>query len=303
MPAFNPLARADRSSICPPDNNRILRIAAAKETEPMKPLNRYFAARYSESKLWAAAIGCAWALLFAPIALAADWPQWCGSDGKNMVSEEKNLPDSFVPGVKNTRTREIQLGTAKNVRWGRKLCESIYSTPGDRGRKDLYRRPPGESRPDDVPGRANGKTPLAVARPRPRKFPTRIDGWSIGISDNPPALGVCSSPLVDGDRVYFVTQRFQGRLSGRQRAASEGREPARRRVVWRYDMWDTLERLSLRRRQRLRGGRRRSALREHVERDRSQWTPGEGEVSHDPVARCAELDRPGEEHRTPGGDR
>lgn len=33
-------------------------------------------------------------------ATSDDWPQWCGSDGKNMVSSEKGLPDSFVPGAR-----------------------------------------------------------------------------------------------------------------------------------------------------------------------------------------------------------
>ena len=30
----------------------------------------------------------------------ADWPQWGGRDGRNMVSAETGLPDSFVPGDK-----------------------------------------------------------------------------------------------------------------------------------------------------------------------------------------------------------
>ena len=239
MPAFNPLARADRSSICPPDNNRILRIAAAKETEPMKPLNRYFAARYSESKLWAAAIGCAWALLFAPIALAADWPQWCGSDGKNMVSEEKNLPNSFVPGQKNTRTREIQLGTAKNVRWGRKLCESIYSTPAIVGGK-IFIGGRQENRGlmmclDEQTGKL-----LWQWQAPAKEIPLRIDGWSIGISENPPALGVCSSPLVDGNRVYFVTNDFKVACLDANGQRAKG-AAGQARVVWSYDMWTRLK--------------------------------------------------------------
>ena len=31
---------------------------------------------------------------------AGDWPQWAGSDSKNMVSPEKGLPTSFEPGAK-----------------------------------------------------------------------------------------------------------------------------------------------------------------------------------------------------------
>ena len=46
---------------------------------------------------------------------AKDWPQWGGTDGKNMVSEEKGLPDSFVPGEKDTAAGRIKLETAQNV--------------------------------------------------------------------------------------------------------------------------------------------------------------------------------------------
>ena len=97
-----------------------------------RPLN---GSRFRARKIVRAAVGCAWALLIAPVASAADWPQWCGSDGKNMVSPEKNLPDSFVPGQKDARSGEIRLPTAKHVKWGRKLCEAIYSSPAIVGGK------------------------------------------------------------------------------------------------------------------------------------------------------------------------
>jgi hypothetical protein len=50
----------------------------------------------------------------APCAYASDWPQWCGSDAKNMVSSEKGLPESFVPGEKQP-DGSINLATAHNV--------------------------------------------------------------------------------------------------------------------------------------------------------------------------------------------
>jgi outer membrane protein assembly factor BamB len=178
-------------------------------------------------------------VLVAPIALAADWPQWCGSDGKNMVSEEKNLPDSFVPGQKNTRTREIQLGTAKNVRWGRKLCESIYCTPAIVGGKIF------------IGGRQENRGLMMCLDARTGKLlwqwqapakeiPLRIDGWSIGISENPPALGVCSSPLVDGNRVYFVTNDFKVACLDANGQRAKG-AAGQARVVWSYDMWTRLK--------------------------------------------------------------
>src|SRR5512136_3090494 len=63
-----------------------------------------------------------------PRAPAGDWPQWAGSDAKNMVSSEKGLPASFVPGEKKS-DGTIDRTTARNVRWGVKLGDAIYSTP------------------------------------------------------------------------------------------------------------------------------------------------------------------------------
>ena len=70
----------------------------------------------------------------ATAASAKDWPQWCGSDGKNMVSEEKGLPESFSPGQKRS-DGTIDPSTASNVKWGVKLGNAFYSTPSVAGGK------------------------------------------------------------------------------------------------------------------------------------------------------------------------
>ena len=64
------------------------------------------------------------AALAAPAA-ADDWPQWGGSDpGRNMVSAETGLPDSFDPGKKTPDG--IEPGSGRNVRWGVRLGGHIY---------------------------------------------------------------------------------------------------------------------------------------------------------------------------------
>ena len=57
-------------------------------------------------------------LWMADVGHARDWPQWGGTACKNMVSDEKGLPDSFVPGEKDSAAGQIKLETAKNVKWG-----------------------------------------------------------------------------------------------------------------------------------------------------------------------------------------
>jgi outer membrane protein assembly factor BamB len=73
----------------------------------------------------------------------------------------------------------------------------------------------------------------------PRKVPRNIDGFSIGIGEIPQQIGVCSSAAVDGDRVYFVSNRFDVVCLD---AAGQppGPEAGHARVVWTYDMWEKL---------------------------------------------------------------
>ncbi len=186
----------------------------------------------------AAAIRCLLALLLSSKALAADWPQWCGTDGKNLVSAEKGLPDSFVPGVKDTQGGAVKPGTTKNVKWARKLCQAIYSTPVVAGERIFVGGKRGDQGLlmclDEQTGR------LAWQWQGPAKYvPDTIDGWSIGISCNPRGLGVCSSPIVDGDRVYFVTHCFKIMCLD-VKGQPAGPEAGKARVLWTYDMWDKL---------------------------------------------------------------
>ena len=171
-------------------------------------------------------------------AVAADWPQWCGTDGKNMVSTEKNLPSSFKPGEKRAKERTIDLGTAENVRWGVKLCDAIYSTPAVVGGKVFVGGMESGKGVFFCLDAATGRTLWRWEAPA-REVPKAIDGFSLGIHGIPAQMGVCASAAVDGDRVYFVDNRFDVVCLDAQGAASEGK-PGQARVVWRLDMWEEL---------------------------------------------------------------
>jgi len=70
-------------------------------------------------------------------ARAGDWPQWAGSDAKNMVSSEKGLPESFVPGQRS-RTAPLNLATARNVPVGGKGRERHLLHTFDRRREGFH---------------------------------------------------------------------------------------------------------------------------------------------------------------------
>jgi len=168
----------------------------------------------------------------APSVCADDWPQWCGSNAKNMISPEKGLPDSFVPGNK-LPDGTIDLATARNVRWGVRLGTAIYSTPTIAHGKIFVG---GMERGNGIfvcLEAATGKLLWKWNAP-PKQFPKDIDGFNLGIHEIPPQMGVCSTATVDGNRVYFVSQRFEVVCLDVNGPA--GTQSGEARVVWAFDM-------------------------------------------------------------------
>jgi outer membrane protein assembly factor BamB len=170
--------------------------------------------------------------------LAGDWPQWCGTPGKNMVSQETGLPDSFVPGVKRGTERTIDLATSNNVRWGVKVCDAFYSTPSVAGGRIFLGGLEGVHGVFVCLDEATGKLLWKWEAP-PRTVPKEIDGFHIGIGVIPHQIGVCSTATVEGDRLYFVSNRFDV-LCLDVRGQTLGPEAGKARVVWTYDPWTEL---------------------------------------------------------------
>lgn len=140
---------------------------------------------------------------------ADDWPQWGGRDGRNMVSAESGLPESFEPGQKSPSGGGIDLATTRNVKWVARLGSAAYGNPtvaGGRvlvGTDDLtvtadprFRRTRGGM--VKCFDEATGKLLWQLVVPERKRYPKEM-------LFTHQHLGVCSSPTVDGDRVYVVT--------------------------------------------------------------------------------------------------
>ncbi len=122
-----------------------------------------------------------------------------------MVSPEKGLPETFVPGEKTTNGT-IDLATARNVRWGVRVGNAIYSTPSIAEGEIFVGAMEQKSGLLVCLDAATGKRLWKWTAP-PKKFPHDIDGFQLGIHEIPAQMGVCSSAAISGGRVYFVSHR------------------------------------------------------------------------------------------------
>jgi len=150
--------------------------------------------------------------LMAPAAEGADWPQWGGSSERNMVSLERSLPEWFAPGSKNPRGKGIDLGTTQNVAWTARLGTQCHSSPviaGGRvyiGCNDAWL--------EDGRYRSSGGGLLLCLDEKTGKVLWRLpipklawfERWDKYSGFKWP-IGICSTPTVDGDRLYVISNR------------------------------------------------------------------------------------------------
>jgi outer membrane protein assembly factor BamB len=192
-----------------------------------------------------------------------DWPQFGGDNDRNMTSEEKNLPASFMPGKKRSDGSGIDMQTTKNVKWVARLGTENYSGPVISGGKvfigandvnlnDPRYKPTGGGVLlclDEATGKLLWR--LVVPKLETGKRSTEYDNME---------LGICSTPCVEGNRVYVVTNRsevvcldteglangndgpFQDerRYTGALRDTAPGQVPGDADIIWRYDMLSEL---------------------------------------------------------------
>jgi outer membrane protein assembly factor BamB len=157
-------------------------------------------------------------LLLSPEAIAADWPQWGGTCSKNMAADERALPESFLPGTKDTRTGTIQLEAATNVKWGRKVCRSTYSAPVIAGGKVFL---------------CGYEDPGGIIACMDEEAGKLLWQWQGGASTH--SFGICSTPVVEGDRLYVVNQGCVVMCLDAN-GEPDGPDSRKARVLWTFDM-------------------------------------------------------------------
>ena len=126
--------------------------------------------------------------------LGADQPQWGQAWSRNLVSDEKGLPDGFDPK------------TGRNIKWSARLGTETHSSPIISGGRVYVGTNNGEPRD---PKHKGDRGVLMCFDEKTGKFlwqsvvPKRVED----IYHDWPNSGICSPPTVEGDRVYVVNNR------------------------------------------------------------------------------------------------
>ncbi len=169
--------------------------------------------------------------------VSQDWPMWGGAAQRNLASAMKNLPGSW----------DIKSG--KNIKWQAGIGTTSYGNPVVADGKIFLGTNNGNPRNPEIQG---DRGVLMCFREADGKFLWQAvsDKLDSGPDNDFPDQGVCSSPAVEGKRLYYVNNRgelvcldTEGFLDGKndgpfQEEVYKG--PADADVVWKLDMMKEL---------------------------------------------------------------
>ena len=145
--------------------------------------------------------------LAAPLT-AQDWPVWGHDASRNMATTVTGLPDDFAAGDFIGASDEIDPATTRNVKWIAKLGSQSYGNPTVAngvvyvGTNNDVPRDPRFKGDRSCVYAFDEKTGEFLWQLNVPKLGTgKVSDWEY--------LGICSSPAVEGDRIYLVTNRCE----------------------------------------------------------------------------------------------
>ena len=157
------------------------------------------------TRISATLIACA---IFCSHAAAQDWPMWGRDATRNMVADVKGLPLEIVPGQYAGDSEDIDVKTSTNVRWIAKLGSQSYGNPTVADGRVYVGTNNDVPRDDRFQGDRScvycldEQTGALIWQLNIPKLGTgKVSDWEF--------LGICSSPAVEGDRAYLVTNRCE----------------------------------------------------------------------------------------------
>jgi outer membrane protein assembly factor BamB len=141
----------------------------------------------------------------APSGGSHDMPLFGGSPGRNMVNTvDKNIPGDWIVEKKDRDGKVLEKG--KNIKWVADLGSRAYGGPVVSGGKIFVGTNNHAPRDPKITG---DKGVIMCFNEADGKFLWQIvhDKLPSGQVHDWPNEGICSTPLVDGDHVYYVSNR------------------------------------------------------------------------------------------------
>ena len=136
----------------------------------------------------------------------SDWPMWGRTPDRNMIGEAKNLPVNVEPGDYVSGTDDIDPSTTENVLWVAKLGSQAYGNVTVAGGK-VFAGTNNESPRD--PKQLGDRGVLMAFNEDTGEFEWQllIPKLGAGKVSDWEYVGLCSSPAIEGNKVYVVTNR------------------------------------------------------------------------------------------------
>jgi len=169
---------------------------------------------------------------------AADWTMWGGNPTRNLVNTaEKNIPSQW------------DVETGENVKWIAQLGSQSYGNPVVARGKVLVGTNNQAARQPEIKG---DKGVIMCFNEEDGAFLWQIvhNKLESGRVNDWPQQGICSSPAIDGDRFYYVSNRcelvcadLEGFLDGENDGPFQEEESTGKTagdIVWKLDMMGEL---------------------------------------------------------------
>jgi outer membrane protein assembly factor BamB len=136
--------------------------------------------------------------LFPFLAVADDWPMFGGSPGRNHVSKETGLVASWPKG------------DASMIKWAAAVGTDVFSSPVVSGGRIFVGTNNGQPRDPSIPAKQDKGVFMAFAEKDGaflwQAVHDKLPGGDKHDSHN---IGICSTGAVDGNRVYYVSNRAE----------------------------------------------------------------------------------------------
>jgi outer membrane protein assembly factor BamB len=171
--------------------------------------------------------------LIVTFVAAADWPQWGGSPARNNTPEGKGLPVEWDVGRFDATTGGWLADSAKNVRWVARLGTTSYGTPVVAGGRVFCATNNGGGWLKRYASSVDLGC-LLCFRQSDGRFLWQLSCEKIGDRRlDYPEQGICCAPLVEGNRLWLVTNRCEVLCLSAAGGKGDAKEAE---IVWRLNM-------------------------------------------------------------------